>query len=376
MKANPNYLFLKEKVPKQRWTCLQGGTRSGKTYATIFFIIDLCRKYEGIEIDIVRDTFTALKQTVWKDFKEVLIEYGLYDAANHNKTDHIYSLLGNTINYYGADDPAKIHGRKRDILWANEAHQFKEETINQLTPRTKYRIIADFNPAMEQDHWLNPVLRDYPPLITTYKDNPFLSKEQVADIESKKGNAYWWKVYGTGERTTPVGVIFENWEYGDFPDDLSFMFGQDYGFSNDPTTLVKVGVDESKKRLYVHEELNEVGMSTNAIALVNKRVAGSKLIVGDSAEPRLISELKVKGCRMKAAKKGPGTVTADISKMQDYTIVVTRSSENIVKELNSYKWADKKSGVPVDKYNHQLDAIRYAFSVLTGGRGNYAYASG
>ena len=130
MKANPNYTFLKEKVPKQRWTCLQGGTRSGKTYATIFFIIDLCRKHEGIEIDIVRDTFTALKQTVWKDFKEVLIEYGLYDAANHNKTDHIYSLLGNTINYYGADDPAKIHGRKRDILWANEAHQFKEETIN------------------------------------------------------------------------------------------------------------------------------------------------------------------------------------------------------------------------------------------------------
>jgi len=376
MKANANYTYLKKHVSKNRWTCLQGGTRSGKTYATCYFIIDLCRKHEGIEIDIVRDTFTALKQTVWKDFKEILVEYDLYNAANHNKTDHIYNLFGNTINYYGADDPAKIHGRKRDILWLNEAHQFKEDTINQLTPRTKYRIIADFNPAMESEHWLNAILRDYPPLITTYVDNPFLSTEQIADIESKKGNTYWWKVYGTGERSAPVGVIFENWEYGEFPDDLNYLFGQDYGFSNDPTTLVKVGVDEKRKRLYLHEELNKVGMTTSEIAMVNKRVSEGKMIVGDSAEPRLIEELKRMGCRMKAAKKGPGTVTAGISRMQDYTFVITRTSENIAKELNSYKWADKKSGVPVDKYNHQIDAVRYAFGVLTGNAGNYAYASG
>ena len=376
MGANPNYVFLRDHVPNQRWTNLQGGTRSGKTYATIYFIIDLCKRHEGIEIDIVRDTFTALKQTVWKDFKEILVEYDLYNAANHNKTDHIYNLFGNTINYYGADDPAKIHGRSRDVLWLNEGNQFKEETIDQLTVRTRHRIICDFNPALEVGHWLDPILRDYPPLITTYLDNPFLTDVQIADIESKRGNKYFWKVYGTGERSAPVGVIFENWTYGDFPENIPVMFGQDYGFSNDPTTLVKIAVDEKKKELYINEELNRIGMTTSDIAAVNKRVAGQSMIVGDSAEPRLIEELKRMGCRIKAAKKGAGSITAGISKMQDYKIVITKSSENIATELNNYKWADKKSGVPVDKYNHQIDAVRYAFGVLTGNAGNYAYASG
>lgn len=376
MKANPNYVYLKKNVPDNRWTCLQGGTRSGKTYATIYYIIDLCKKHKGIEIDIVRDTFTSLKSTVWKDFKDVLVEYGIYDKTNHNKTDHIYNLFGNIINYYGADDPAKIHGRSRDILWLNESNQFSEETIDQLTPRTRHRIIADFNPALEVGHWLDPILRDYPPLITTYRDNPFLTDVQIADIESKKGNKYWWKVYGTGERSAPVGVIFENWTYGEFPKDLPVMFGQDYGFSNDPTTLVKIAIDNKKKVLYAHEELNRIGMTTSDIALVNKRAAGSNLIIGDSAEPRLIEELKRMGCRMKAAKKGQGSVTAGISRMQDYTIVITKESENIATELNNYKWADKKSGAPVDKFNHHIDAMRYAFSVLGGNSGTYAYGAG
>ena len=375
MKANPNYLHLKKHVPNDRWTLLQGGTRSGKTYATIYFIIDLCKKYRGLEIDIVRDTFTALKSTVWKDFKDVLLEYGLYDSRSHNKTDHIYQLFGNTICYYGADNPDKIHGRSRDILWINEAHQFPEETIDQLSPRTRHRIICDYNPALEVGHWLDGKIKDYPPLITTYKDNPFLTEAQVLDIESKKGNVYWWKVYGTGERSAPVGVIFENWTWGEFPDDLAHMYGQDYGFSNDPTTLVKVGVDEKHRKIHVHQCLYKAGMSTGDIAAVNKAVAGDKLIVGDSAEPRLISELRRAGCRMKEAKKGQGSVTAGISAMQDYEIVVTKESAEIGIELNNYKWADKKSGVPIDKHNHCIDAIRYAFGALTGGTGKYYYAT-
>lgn len=376
MKANPNYTFLKKQVPEKRWTLLQGGTRSGKSYACIYFIIDLCKKYEGLEIDIVRDTFTALKSTVWKDFKDVLNEYQIYDPGNHNKTDHIYQLWGNIISYYGADSPDKIHGRSRDILWINEGQQFPEETIDQLSPRTRHRIFCDYNPALEVGHWLDDKIRDFPPLITTYRDNPFLTQSQVSDIESKKGNAYWWKVYGTGKRSAPVGVIFENWTYGDFPEDVKHIYGQDYGFSTDPTTLVKIAVDQKKRRIYLHEELYKPGMTTNDIATVNNRVAGSSMIVADSAEPRLIEELKRAGCRMKAAKKGQGSVTGGISSMQDYEIVITKESKNIAQELNNYKWADKKSAVPVDKHNHALDAARYAFQVLTGNSGNYVYTTG
>ena len=143
MKSNPNFRYLKKNVPKNRITLLQGGTRSGKTYAVIHWIIWMCHKYKNLEIDICRDSFTALKATVWHDFKKVLHELKLYDVKSHNRTDHIYNLNGNIINYYGADNPEKIHGRSRQILWVNEAHQFKEETVDQLFPRTTRRINKD-----------------------------------------------------------------------------------------------------------------------------------------------------------------------------------------------------------------------------------------
>ena len=189
-KANPNFTFLKEKVPNQRFTLLQGGTRSGKTFSTIYYFVWLCNNYSGLEIDIVRDTFTALKSTVWKDFKQVLVKHNLYNPANHNKTDKFYNLNGNIISYYGADDPGKIHGRARDFLWINEANQLDEETVDQLFPRTRHRIIADYNPAMPTEHWLDSYINEYPPCITTYKDNPYLTAEQIRDIERKKSNDY------------------------------------------------------------------------------------------------------------------------------------------------------------------------------------------
>ena len=160
MRANPNYTHLKKHVPEDRVTLLQGGTRSGKTFSVIYYIIWLCKENRsaGIEIDIVRDTFTALKATAWKDFKQVLIEHGLYNSEDHNKTDHIYNLFGNYISYYGADNPHKIHGRSRDLLWVNEAHQFPQETVDQLFPRTRHRIICDYNPAIGDDHWLDELI--------------------------------------------------------------------------------------------------------------------------------------------------------------------------------------------------------------------------
>jgi PBSX family phage terminase large subunit len=367
MAANPNFLFLKEKIKQQRITLLQGGTRSGKTYSTIYYLIDFCRNYKGFEIDIVRDTFTALKATAWKDFYDILTKHEMYDESEHNKSDHSYNLFGNNINYYGADTPAKIHGRSRDILWVNEAHQFPAETIDQLFPRTRHKIICDYNPALGLEHWLDSYIEKYPPLITTYRDNPFLTDAQVQDIESRINNQYWWQVYGSGQRANREGAIFTDWKTGSFDNSLPYCYGQDYGFTIDPTTLIKVAIDESKKIIYVDELLYSTSpMGTEAIYNANTTLLErrSDLIVADSAEPRLIDDLRRKGLNIQQCAKGQGSVQAGILTMQDYQIVITERSVNIAKELSNYVWNDKKAGIPVDAFNHAIDAIRYAITKL------------
>jgi len=375
-KANPNFTYLKKNVPKNRITLLQGGTRSGKTYATIYYIIWLCKEYPnaGMEIDLVRNTFAALKATAWKDFKDILVSLDLYNANNHNKTDHIYQLFGNNINYYGADTPDKIHGRSRDILWINEAHQFPEDTIDQLLPRTKHRIICDYNPALPQEHWLDNYIIKYSPLITTYRDNPHLTKAQVQDIENKITNPYWWKVYGNGERAQPTGAIFSNWSIGEFKECDILGFGQDYGFSNDPSTLIKVSIDRKSKTIYLKECFYQVGLNTGQLYELNIQHAQNLLIVADSAEPRLIAELKQRRVNIIETEKGQGSVTAGISLMLEYNIVIDPESTNMIKEFNNYSWIEKTNkSIPMDAYNHCIDAARYfIYSTLRNpNRGKY-----
>jgi phage terminase large subunit len=353
-------------------TLLQGGTRSGKTYSAVYYLIWLCKNHPnaGLEIDVCRDTYTALKSTAWKDMKDVLLTLGIYRDDLHNKTEHIYNLFGNYLSYYGADNPDKIHGRSRDILWINEAHQFPEETIDQLFPRTRYKIIADYNPALPQEHWLDKYIEKFPPLITTYKDNPHLTRAQVEDIESKLNNKYWWKVYGTGQRAQPTGAVFNNYRIDSFEDkdfgrdgnlDSDVMgFGQDYGFSQDPSTLIKVWIDNKKRIIYLKECFWEVGLNTAQLYALNREYAQRELIVGDSAEVRLITELKQRGLNIIPCDKGTGSITAGISLMSEFEIVIEAKSKNLIKEFNNYSWLDKTNkSIPEDRWNHGIDAVRY-----------------
>ena len=370
MKGNPNFDYLHDKINEQRIILLQGGTRSGKTYATIYFLIDFCLLYTGMEIDLVRDTFTALKATAWKDFKDVLLSLDLYHDKFHNKTDHTYELNGNTISYYGADTPDKIHGRSRDILWINEAHQFPQETIDQLFPRTRYRIIADYNPALGLEHWLDPYIEKHPPLVTTYKDNPFLTQSQIEDIESRKSNQYWWTIYGSGERANRQGAIFTNWTQGDFDNSLPYVYGQDYGFSVDPTTLVKVAVDNNQKVVYLHEEYYGVDkLGTDDLFKLNSRLISkpTDVIVGDShgQQNRLVEDLRRKGLNIKPCTDYCRGASEMIPSANNYKIIITPTSHNLRKELSNYIWNDKKAGVPVDAFNHALDGFLYGFAFLT-----------
>ena len=369
MKANPNYTYLKKKVPAHRVTLLQGGTRSGKTYSVIYYLIWLCKENRGagIEIDIVRDTFTALKATAWKDFKQVLVEHGLYNSDDHNKTDHIYNLFDNHISYYGADNPHKIHGRARDVLWVNEAHQFPQETVDQLFPRTRHRIICDYNPAIGEDHWLDPLIERYPPLKTTYRDNPHLTKSQIEEIESRKEQRYWWKVYGSGERAAREGVVFTNWTTGAFDESLPHCYGLDFGYSPDPTALVRVAIDNKRKILYLDECLyaNELSVDQLIESVRGAIKSQRDLIVCDTNEKRTVAAMAKARLNVAKALKYPGSVQDGIRKMQDYKIIVTPDSKNIIKELNNYVWNDKKASVPIDEYNHSIDASRYAHGRLS-----------
>ena len=349
---NPNLNYLLD--TEQRVKLLQGSTRSGKTWSVIDYIIWNCHVYKGLEIDITRNTYNALKATAWTDFENRLRSINAYKASHHNKSEGTYLLDGNLITYFGADNEGKVHGKARDILWVNEAQLMDEGVIDQLFPRTRYEIICDFNPALGDEHWLDKYIEQYPPFITTYKDNPHLTQSQIEDIESRRNNKYWWSIYGEGKRANVEGAIFENWEVGEFPECDSW-FGQDFGFSNDPSTLIEVFIE--KDQIFLKEHFYETHLNTSQIFELNK-VAGRKVIIADSAEARLISELKSKGCNIQAAVKGK--VNEDVMIINNYKLIVDPNSHNLKKELSKYKWADKGKTLPIDDHNHLLDAMRYA----------------
>ena len=327
----------------------------------MMFVLYLCHKYSGLEIDVCRDTFTALRSTVYKEFKDLLIKFNV--KYEHNKSEHIITINGNTVHFYGLDNDEKIHGKERDIIWLNEINQIKKEVYDQIAPRTRHRIIGDYNPRLGKRHWMDDLIKKYPPLITTYKDNPFLTAAQVQDIEDKKNDPYWWAIYGNGERATLEGAIFENWEIGEFDETLPYIYGQDFGFSKDPTTLVRVAVDRHKKIIYAHEcYYNSNGLTTEQIYQANKAhiKRPNDLIIADSAEPRLIHEVAKMGLNIQKTVKGSGSVLYGIETMRKYKIVITKESHNLERELSNYIWNDKKAGIPIDAENHGVDSLRYA----------------
>jgi phage terminase large subunit len=198
---------------------------------------------------------------------------------------------------------------------------------------------------------------------TTYKDNiEYLSESflnQIESLERTNKRKYQHTILG-GWLDKAEGVVFTNWTYGEFnPDQLQTSFGQDFGFSIDPSTLVEVAIDKNKRKIYVKEHLYKPKLTTSEIAQINKRVCGKGLIIADSAEPRLIAELQSQGCNIVATTKGAGSITAGLALMQDYELVIEPNSQNIGKELNNYIYSDKKSGLVVDNFNHAIDAIRY-----------------
>jgi phage terminase large subunit len=370
MSLNPNYTFLEYhfvKLNNARVIALQGGTRSGKTYSTLQWIIRQCLKNKGMTISVVRETLPALKATSMRDFFEILEKYGLYDEFQHNKTENTYHLNGNLIEFFSVDNEQKVRGRKRHILFVNEANEIDLEKWRQLMFRTTGKAIIDYNPSMV-DSWIyDSVLTrdDCKLLITTYKNNPHLSPSLVREIEAlQNSDPEYWKVFGLGERGQLRDLVFSNWQQvAQMPTDATLIaYGMDFGFTNDPTTLIEVR--QQNGELWMQEHLYRTGMTNSDIAkfLKSLNIEHSQ-IIADSAEPKSIEEIKRMGFNIHGAKKGKDSINLSIDILKRYKINVTADSTNLIKELKSYKWETSKDGKhtgrPVDYLNHATDAIRY-----------------
>lgn len=348
----------------------QGGTRSGKTYNILLWIIfHFCTQNKGQVISICRRTFPSLRATVMRDFIDILKKYDLYSEANHNKTNSEYTLNGNLIEFISIEDGQKIRGRKRDLLFINEANEINYEQWNQLVYRTTGKIILDYNPSDEYHFIYDKIVtrEDCDFHVTTYKDNPFLEQSIVEEIERLKyTDEVYWRIYGLGERGVSRATIFQFTE-SEIPQEAEFLAaGMDFGYSNDPTTYVNVY--RLGDNLYAEELLYRTKMTTSDINQFLRSIEIKGIIYGDSAEVRLIDELRKMGHPIRPTIKGQDSIRAGIDVLKRYKLHI--KGDNFIQEMRNYKWSEDRTGkltnTPVDQNNHLIDAFRYAtFNVLS-----------
>lgn len=342
----------------------KGGTRSGKTWASLQFLTWYAQTFPALVVSIVGETMPFLKRGAIRDLQTMLGKAWRPEAWNASNS--IYTLPnGSQLEFFSVEDEGKIHGSARDVLFINECFFIKFDVYRQLAMRTRLFVLLDYNPRARfwvDDHILG---RDDAVLIhSTYKDNPYLTPRQIAEIEAYKNDANFWRVYGLGETGSVEGLIYTNWDVAkEMPAGRRSFWCIDFGFTNDPTAILHVA--ESGGELYVDEIAYSPGMSNAEIAKTLKDYGATKAdnIVADSSEPKSIAEINAHGLRVIPAKKGQGSIMAGIGAVQKYKLHVTARSTGTINELRNYMWRRDTNGewinTPVDKFNHALDALRY-----------------
>jgi phage terminase large subunit len=297
----------------------------------------------------------------------------MYSEEAHNKSSSEYILYGNLIEFISLDQPQKVRGRKRDLLFINEANELFWEDWQQLLFRTQEKVILDYNPSDEY-HWIYDKViprEDCAFFRTTYLDNPFLGDSIKQEIERlKETDEQYWQIYGLGIKGITKSTIFRYIEVNEVPEQAKFLsYGMDFGYTNDPTTLIGIWIDGYN--LYAKEYLYRTMMTTTDI---NKFLTGlnieRELIWADSAEVRLIDELRRMGWNIRPSIKGRDSVNAGIDLLKRYKIHLTKESNNAIQEFRNYKWQEDRNGKminkPIDSHNHLVDALRYGtYSILS-----------
>lgn len=385
--ATPILEWLLENHKRVR--VLEGGSRSSKTYSIIQYIILYCQdaqsKGEFKRVTIARQKLTWLKATVLNDFIDILSQYDIYDDRDFHRSEMRYTLFGCEVAFFGLDEPQKLHGRKQDLFWINEAIEATKDDFDQLEMRTTEYCILDYNPSRTK-HWIYDSVLSREDVCfhhSTVLDNPFAPEAVVKKIMSYepteenilRGTAdeNKWKIYGLGLRSVVEGLIFTNVSFvKEMPEPK--WYGLDFGFTNDPTVLV--GVCKADGGIYADELVCETGLTNYDIDLHFKKhiVNKSMLIVADSAEQKSIAELRRLGWNIIGVTKGGGSVNIGIDILKRYKINITERSVNAKRESENYTWRFDRAtssfiNTPIDRDNHFWDALRYVAMECLGEEG-------
>jgi phage terminase large subunit len=382
-----------------RYFVITGGRGSGKSYSLNSFLLLLT--YEvGHVILFTRYTLTSAHVSIIPEFIDKIETADLNNDFYITKDEIINKITGSKILFKGiktssGTQTANLKSLAGVTTWVlDEAEELNDEdTFDKIdfsirAKNVQNRVILVLNPSTKQ-HFIykrfyeskgvtdgsNLVKGDTTYIHTTYKDNyENLSQSfilQIEDMKVRRPQKYNHQILG-GWLDKAEGVVFTNWSFGKFnPNDLPTSFGLDFGFSIDPDTLIEVAIDKDHKKIYVKEHLYQNGLRMEQLALICSNVATNKLIIADSAEDRLIVDLRHKGLNIEPIKKG--TIESGVTMMLDFDIIVDESSSNIAKEFNNYAYLNKGSKLYIDSFNHAIDAIRYnvTYHLDNPNKGNY-----
>lgn len=387
---NSSYLPQLENY-KKRYNVFYGGAGSGKSHFVVQKMVFKYLKYPGRKCLVVRKVSNTLRESIFALFKSVLGDWQLYEQCKVNKTDMTIELPnGSSFIFKGIDDPEKIKSIANiDDIVVEECTEVDEFDFDQLDLRLRsqnglLQIHCMFNPVSKSNwvykRWFENGYdkRDTIVLHTTYRDNNFLPESYIeALLKMKETNPIYFKIYAEGMFATLDKLVYTNWEEKSFDfreilatnKNVKALFGLDFGYTNDPTAFVSFLIDEVDKIIWIFDEFQEKGLTNEMIAKKIIELGYRKeVITCDSAEPKSIDELKIHGLdRVRAAIKGKDSILNGIQLIQQYKVYVHPSCQYILEEFKNYTWIkDKATGEyinkPIDKYNHGLDAFRYAIS--------------
>ena len=338
MKVQTNVIYDYLQKSQSKINIFQGGTRSGKTYNILMWLIfGYAMRHTGKTITIFRATYPALRATVMRDFFDILERFELYLDKDHNKSNSEYKLNGNLFEFVSIDQSSRLKGRKRNIAFLNEANEASYESYNQILFRTEEQVILDYNPSDEYS-WIYSKVKtrdDAFFCITTYRDNRFLSKEIVKEIERLRDTDQdYWRVYGLGQVGRNRATIFNYLEVDKIPEEAEFIAGGlDWGFVNDPSVLVFIYLLEDK--LYIDEQFYQYGMTNRDIhnKFVELGFTRQTEIFADSSEPKSVDELHRFGWNVKSAQKGRDSINMGIDLLKRHKLHITSKSINTLKEF-------------------------------------------
>jgi len=355
-------------LARKRRALNEGGTASSKTWSILQLLVLIAQHARRrLLISVVSESLPHLKRGCVRDFMNILGD--AFDESRYNKTEQTYAFGNGVMEFFGADEAGKVRGPRRDILFINEGNNIPWETARGLDIRTRLFTLVDWNPVSEfwaHEHWIGQPENAY--IHSTYLDaRSVLPPEIVANIESnREKDPNWWNIYGLGLLGKVEGLVYPHFgQVEELPQGGVEFYGLDFGYSNDPTVLVKCVI--RGEELYGQELIYETGLTNDMIAYRMDELGIRRNydeIYADSAEPKSIDEIHARGFNIKPAPKGPGSVEYGHQKTNQYRQFWTKDSVRCIKEQRNFRYIPDKNGKLTEKtthnFSHGMDARRYA----------------